>query len=258
MAVAISTQEITYRYDSDIRAICFALFLSIVLHLCIVRALPWLETVNSKPPLNIIAEFQTLAPPPPPPVEAKPLETTVKPEVVKAAEPPAPTTKTHAVAVPVLSSENVVPDSNYNVPDIPMPATLPNLPSPVAAPEAQPKESSSTASASSSSKTTSSSSWDDSEVWDEYGSNLQKLCERNKQYPAIAIRRGYQGSGKVLVRFSAEGKTNSVSMEVSTGQKSLDDQAIEMVKKSVNELPVPAKFRGREFRISIPVDFKLE
>ena len=84
------------------------------------------------------------------------------------------------------------------------------------------------------------------------------MCERNKQYPAIAIRRGYQGSGKVLVRFSAEGKVTSISMEKSTGQKSLDDQAIEMVKKSLNELPAPVKFKGREFRVSIPVEFKLE
>jgi protein TonB len=226
------------------------------------RALPWLEVVKTPLPLNIIAELKTLAPPPPLPVVAKPIEPPTKPELVKPIQQPKPTPKPQTVATPVLAAQHTEQVSNYTVPDIPKPAIMPTQPNPVAAPEAHTKETSapatSSAPSSAVSSPTSTSTWEDSDVWGEFGNNLQKLCERNKQYPAIAIRRGYQGSGKVLVRFSAEGKTTSVTMAISTGQKSLDDQAIVMVKKSLNELPVPEKFKGREFKLTIPVDFKLE
>jgi len=249
------------QHDSSSFVFSFALAISLVMHLTIMRALPWLEAVKTPLPLNIIAELKVLAPPPPP-AESKPIEPPTKPEVVKPTQQPKPTPKPQAVATPVLAAQHTEQVSNYTVPDIPKPATIPTQPGPVAAPEAQTKETSapttSSAPSNAVSSPTSTSTWEDSDIWDEYGSNLQRLCERNKQYPAIAIRRGYQGSGKVLVRFSAEGKTTSVTMAISTGQKSLDDQAIEMVKKSLNELPVPAKFKGREFKLTIPVDFKLE
>ncbi|MDI1298725.1 energy transducer TonB [Methylotenera sp.] len=237
-----------------------ALIFSLLMHFAIMRALPWLEAVKTKPPITILAELQEAPPPPPPSQVAKP--EVVKPEVVKDIQPK-PTPKTQAVAVPVLAAERTEQVANqYTVPDIPKPATVPTQPSPVAAPETQTKETAAPAASSVPSNAVSSSAststWVDSDVWDDFGSNLQRLCERYKQYPAIAIRRGYQGSGKVLVRFSAEGKTTSVTIEKSTGQKSLDDQALEMVRKSLNELPVPAKFKGREFKLTIPVDFKLE
>lgn len=237
-----------------------ALVLSLLLHFAIMRALPWLAVAKTKPPMTIVAELQE-APPPPPPQEIK--QELVKPEVVKT-EQAKPVVKTQAVAVPVLATERTQPTpNNYTVPDIPQPTAVPTQPSPVAAPEAHTKETSaptasSSATSSAASSSASASTWDDSEVWDDYGNSLQKLCERYKQYPSIAIRRGYQGSGKVLVRFSAEGKVSGIAMEKSTGQKSLDDQALEMVKKSLNELPVPTKFKGREFKLTVPVDFKLE
>lgn len=259
----MNKQLLDEQHDSSSFVFSFALAISLVMHLTIMRALPWLEAVKTPLPLNIIAELKVLAlPPPPPPAESKPIEPPTKPEVVKPTQQPKPTPKPQAVATPVLAAQHTEQVSNYTVPDIPKPAIMPTQPSPVAAPEAQTKETSapttSSAPSNAVSSPTSTSTWEDSDVWDEYGSNLQRLCERNKQYPAIAIRRGYQGSGKVLVRFSAEGKTTSVTMAMSTGQKSLDDQAIEMVKKSLNELPVPAKFKGREFKLTIPVDFKLE
>ena len=237
-----------------------ALVFSLLIHFSIMHVLPWLEVAKTKPPITIVAEFQEAPPPPPPAQVVKP--EVVKPEVVKDALPK-PTPKTQAVSVPVLAAERTEQvTNNYTVPDIPKPTTVPTQPSTVASPETQTKETSapsaSSASSSAVSSSASASTWDDSEVWDDYGNSLQRLCERYKQYPAIAIRRGYQGSGKVLVRFSAEGKTTSMTMEKSTGQKSLDDQALEMVRKSLNELPVPAKFKGREFKLTIPVDFKLE
>jgi periplasmic protein TonB len=248
------------RFEADFKVISVALFLSLVMHVGIMRVLPWLESVKTPLPLNIIAELRTLAPPPPPPsTQSNPIQPPTKPALEKPIQRPTP--KPQTVASPVLAARQTEQISNYTVPDIPKPAIMPTQPSPVAMPEPQTEEA--TVSTTSTMPTSVASSptsttWQDSDVWDEYGSDLQRLCERNKRYPAIAIRRGYQGSGKVLVRFSADGKTTSIRMEKSTGQKSLDDQAIEMVTKSLNELPLPAKFKGREFNLTIPIDFKLE
>jgi protein TonB len=260
--LTIDINPLANQLDSNFRAICFALLISLGLHFSVMRALPWLAVVNTQSPLTIIAEIETFTPPPPPITESKPVESPSKPDEAKSTQQPQRTPKSQAVATPILAAQHTEQASNYTVADVPKSATIPAQPSPVTAPETQSNETFAPATSiepsSAASSPTSTSSWDDSDVWDEYGNSLQKLCERNKQYPAIAIRRGYQGSGKVLVRFSAEGKTTSITMEISTGQKSLDDQALEMVRKSLNELPVPTKFKGREFKLTIPVDFKLE
>jgi periplasmic protein TonB len=233
-----------------------ALILSLVMHFAIMRALPWLEAVRAKPPIAIMAEL--MQPPPPPPAEApaepKPDESITKPEVVKVEQ-----LKPKPQAAPVLTSRHADSiDNRYVVPETPQPAIIPSeSAAPVA--EASTETVAATPSASSNAASSpSTSNWDDSDVWDEFGSNLQKLCERYKRYPEIARRRGWQGSGAVVVRFSKEGKTLSITIEQSTGQNSLDDQALEMVRKSLADLPLPTKFRGREFKLTIPVDFKLE
>ena len=245
--------------DSDIVAFSFALILSMMLHFAVMHALPWLEAAKAKPPISVIAELMPPPPPPPPPAEvpteSKLDEPVIKPEVVKV-EQPKPSPKPQAS--PVLASEHAEPmDNRYVVPDTPQPVAAPSEPT-ASETSTAPTES---APASSKNVATSSSpatNWSDSDVWDEFGRNLQRLCERNKRYPEIARRRGWQGAGSVVVQFSKEGKTLSISIEQSTGQKTLDDQAMEMVRKSLNELPVPDKFKGREFKLTIPVDFKLE
>lgn len=245
-----------YELQYDSWLMYSALTISLIMHLSIMRALPWLEAARAKPPIAIIAEL--MQPPPPPPAETptelKPDEPITKPEVVKVEQP-----KPKPQAEPVLASRHADPiDNRYTVPDTPQPAIAPSEPTAPAA-EAPTSTAAATPSASSNSASSpSTSTWNDSDVWDEYGNDLQKLCERYKRYPEIARRRGWQGAGTVVVRFSAEGKTISVSTEKSTGQKVLDEQAIEMVKKSLADLPLPHKFKGREFKLTIPVDFKLE
>lgn len=242
------------------KAISIALTISLIMHIGVMRVLPWLETVKYKPPLTIIAELKTLLPPPPQSVQSQPTEPLIKPEVVKVE--PKPTLKPQAMATPVLATERAdkSPD-NYAVPETakavttPTESAAPAMVEAIAAPQQQAAAASSKHEAMASAST---STWDDSELWDEYGRNLQKMVERNKQYPAIAVRRNWQGLVKVIVRFSVDGKPLSVLIEKTSGQKVLDEQALEMVKKSLNDLPTPNKFKGREFKLTIPVDFKLE
>jgi len=240
-------------HESNFAAISTALMLSLMIHFAIMRVLPWLESIKAKTPIEIMAEFRQLPPPPASetPSEIKPVETPVQPDVPKVEHKPVPK--------PILVAKQTEPIPNdYIVPESHPQETLPSETATATA--AAPSVSSATTSSVSSeaAASNSTSTWDDSELWDDYGSNLQKLIEGYKQYPAIAVRRGWQGLAKVLVSFSPEGKAIIVLIEKSTGQKVLDDKALEMVKKGINDLPVPNKFRGREFRVSIPVSFKLE
>lgn len=253
-----NVQSLVNQYDSDFRVISFALLISIVMHFSFMRALPWLETVKAIPPLDIIAELQILAPPQPPSVASKPVEQPSEPEITKVNNQPKQIFKTQAL--PVLTSKQAEPTSTYTAPEVPQLTKMSNEPSAPVEPEPTSAQSESVAVASENTSTTfsSTSTWDDSDVWDEYGSNLQRLCERNKRYPEIARRRGWQGLVKVMARFSTEGKVLGIMIQTSSGQNTLDEQALEMVRKSINELPLPSKFKGREFKITIPVDFKLE
>ena len=248
--------------DSDTQYFLLAIGLSIAMHFMVMRLIPLMEKYEPKPPVDIVAELLTMAPPPPPPVMAESTpaeETPVRPiEKQVQKEPKAVTTKPD----PILTSKSAEAPSDYAVPDTPRAEEINKVPSAPVVSAPAPAETSNTEQTSASSKNTSSSNtasdWSDSDLWDEYGNNLQRLCERNKKYPEIARRRGLQGLAKVAVHFSAEGKPLSIVIESSSGQASLDDQAVEMVKKSIKELPLPNKFRGRDFKISIPIDFKLD
>ena len=74
-----------YEQQYDSWLMYSALTISLIMHLSIMRALPWLEAARAKPPIAIIAEL--MQPPPPPPAETptelKPDEPITKPEVVK-------------------------------------------------------------------------------------------------------------------------------------------------------------------------------
>jgi protein TonB len=248
--------------ENDTPYFLIAIGLSMTFHFLVMHLIPMLDQYQSKPPLNIVAEILTLAPPPPPPMPAenKPIEEMpIKPIEKPIQKEPKPVAK---LPDPILTSKSPAQASDYVVPDAPRAEQADKQPSAPVTPAPSATETTETAanvaSAKNTSTTNNSAEFSDSDIWDEYGNNLQKLCERNKQYPAIAIRRGYEGSGKVLVKFSADGKASSIAIEKSTGQKSLDDQAIEMVRKSLSELPLPAKFIGKSFKISIPIEFKLE
>jgi protein TonB len=250
--------------EGDTQYFLLAVGISIVLHFMVMQLIPLMDKFEPKPPINIVAEILTMEPPPPPPpppiTETQPVEETpVKPIEKQVQKEPKP-----IIEKPdsILTSKSAEAPSDYVVPDTPRSEEINKTPSAPVAPVAAPTESTSSeqsaASSNASNTNTSSTNWSDTDLWDEYGNNLQRLCERNKKYPEIARRRNLQGSVKVAVHFSAEGKPLNIAVESSSGHASLDDQAIEMVKKSIKELPLPNKFRGRDFKITIPIDFKLE
>jgi periplasmic protein TonB len=265
------------------------LILSIAIHLLILYGLPWLNPINLTPagmqhitasfkvlpsPIQATAEpLPTIPPVPDTPIE--PLPEPVKPTPIKPiqkqAEPPK--------AEPVLQSTERATAEEFAIveqtPDTTADTTTdtteitptpPATATPSAATNQQAKAASS-ATTNTNDKTNNNPittpsraarTNQDSGLLDAYGRDLQRLCERHKQYPSIAIRRNLEGAGTVLVTFNQDGSINSINIEQSTGEQSLDDQAIKMVEKSLRALPLPAKLNGQVLTLSVPVSFRLD
>jgi protein TonB len=98
----------------------------------------------------------------------------------------------------------------------------------------------------------------DGGFWNDYGRKLQTVCSQFKFYPVKAARQGWQGEVEVLIHFQADGKTINITVDKSSQHKILDNQAIEMVKKGLAELPLPSSYFGRDVKLIMPVEFKLK
>ncbi|HEY0268489.1 MAG TPA: energy transducer TonB [Methyloradius sp.] len=99
---------------------------------------------------------------------------------------------------------------------------------------------------------------DTNDARNQYGVLLTRAIARYKQYPAIAQRRGWEGD--VILELQLDGNGNLISSRIyqSSNRETLDNQALEMVRK-VAPFPLPPQsLRGRSFTILVPVSFKLE
>ncbi len=97
----------------------------------------------------------------------------------------------------------------------------------------------------------------DDEAWDGYGQQLYDMVSKNKNYPAIAIRRNLEGEVTILAKFN-KGELVSVSIIQPSGHQPLDDEALRMVKKAITALVVKGALSKKSFNIKVPVSFKLD
>jgi protein TonB len=91
-----------------------------------------------------------------------------------------------------------------------------------------------------------------------YGTSVSRLLARYREYPRVALMRGWEGTVTVELRVAPGGKLIEAKVEGSSGHEVLDTQALEMVKR-VPELPQPPQgLRDREFAVFVPVVFRLQ
>ena len=93
---------------------------------------------------------------------------------------------------------------------------------------------------------------------EQYRLALIAATRRYKRYPATAMENGWQGRVEVRMVIGANGMLAGTSIKTSSGYEILDKQAVNMLKKGKTTIPIPAKLRGREFHIDVPVIFNLE
>ena len=76
-------------------------------------------------------------------------------------------------------------------------------------------------------------------------------------YPAVAIRRGYEGSVLLNVRVLPNGKAEEVTVFRSSGHKVLDNAALRAVKKW-KFVPAQRGFKAVSSWVKVPIEFRLE
>jgi protein TonB len=250
----ITNQLLLEQPDNEIHIISIAFGLSLALHYIVLHALPWLEAVKAKPPISITAELQVLAPSVPPPVETKSAEQTSKPAVEKVEKP--------KKLLPVLASQAESAPKEYEVADTHQPSQIANVQAPTVIHESNPTPSTtetitpSPKNAPTSTPSTVSDEVSAEEAWDGYGQSLYELVGKNKNYPQMAIRRNWEGEVKVMAKFVL-GKLIEIILVSTSGHKVLDDEALEMVRKSVGILPIKGNLSKKTFTVTVPVNFKL-
>ena len=246
-----------------------ALVFSLCLHAALFTLLPRFQNAPALKPITFeiefIAEAEQTTPLQPP--DFVPPEPVVEPQIEKPITPrnPTPQVKRISTPSPVLSSESggeepapslspvitetQVMQTNEDAVQSPAPAPM------QAASEPAPVKSL-TIPIQSVVKSESDEATQD-EAWSGYGELLHDYVGKHKQYPQIAIRRNLEGTVTVSARIS-QGRLIEITLVDSSGHKVLDEQALKMVRKAVEELPVQANLARKSFTVLIPVDFRLE
>lgn len=84
-------------------------------------------------------------------------------------------------------------------------------------------------------------------------------ARRFKRYPRLARERGWEGTVEVVVLVGGPaGLAGTVQLQRSSGYGLLDDQGLEMLNRALAATPLPEALRGRELRLVLPIEFKLE
>lgn len=246
----------------------YALLLSLALHIAAYLCLPYLKQTPLPKPTRFEVELtQLLAQAPSQPASAsaptqpEPVQEQPKPQVPKPITKPTRITKPQEVA-PVLATETPDASAEYTAP------TTPAVSEPLTSQTNNTTQTSTSATTThTSSEPTNSVSTQTSEdampseatpdeAWDGYGQQLYDLVGKNKNYPAIAIRRNWEGTVKLLAKFVA-GRLVDVTIVESSQRQPLDDEAMRMLKKAVAQIPVKGALASKNFTVVVPVDFKL-
>jgi periplasmic protein TonB len=231
----------------------WAIVCSILLHVLLAITLPNIKFDISKDkpqPLTVEIMQPVALPEPiaqPEPIKPEPIK---KPELVKepklVTEPvkpvkqkspePAPVQETSAEPV---TAEPPPPNVIAVVPKVDAPPVI-SVPTPEPPKKVEPSDA------------------DVNDARAQYGSTLGRAIAKHKSYPKIAQMRGWQGEVLLDLKLDGSGNVQSASIKESSGHESLDNQALEMVRKASPFPAPPEALRGRSFNITVPVSFKLE
>ncbi|HQR53006.1 MAG TPA: TonB family protein [Burkholderiales bacterium] len=258
------------RAGTSPRLVLAALAISIGLHAAALSFLPHFRRPAFKPATRVEVELAT--PPPPAPEESvemapTPARESPPPPPEKApaharnalsAKPVKKTRPSNEVALPVLAAKEPAEEKDSHVVlEVPAARSPEELPlgtrpgtEPFSTPPAASPDGRSTAG-------TGDGTGDDESRLQGYLRRLHERASQHRNYPLVALRRGWQGRARVAVSFAAGGAVVSVSLDRSSGHDVLDEQAVEMVRKAVSELPIEARLARRPITVVVPVEFKL-
>lgn len=206
-----------------------------------------IELVKEQPPATAMPVAQpepTPTPPKPEPAKPQPVKHETKPVEQKPVTPQKPS------ATPETPAETAHP-----VVESPAPAVITAKPSvseakpeTVVLPPAPPPEPA---------KATGPSEGDIDAARNAFKEAAQREIQKNLRYPRIALERGIEGVTHLHITFDDHGNITGIEIMESSGNKALDNAAIETVKKSQFKALFNDILRGRLKSTNVPVSFKL-
>ena len=218
-------------------AFVWALAISIAMHIIAAIGIPNISVEAMVKPTELIIELAQ--PKPEPPATPEPVKPNVVPQP-KAKVIPQPIVK--PVNTPQPISEPLPPPVIAAAPKAEIPPTF-VAPAPVVTKPEPPKPTVNQA--------------DLDSARNQYGSALSREIAKHINYPGIAKMRGWQGVVEIDFQLDGNGKILSQKIHTSSGFPVLDNQALEMVKKSNFPMP-PEVLKSSAFNVTVPVSFKLE
>ncbi len=237
----------------------WAIACSLLLHVLIIAMLPNIKFNAAKKPdvltIELVPPVKLVPPPvlapkkqaepitPPKPVEKKPAKPSPKPLAKPVAKPVNP----KPIQIPIVEPtfhEPVRETQPQVLTSSPKAETTPAFTTPVSNPEPP--------------KPTAPSEIDLNAARGQYADMLRREVVKDKKYPSIASRRGYQGEVVLEVKLDSNGNVLSVNIKTSSSFESLDNEAMAKIRR-IAPFPLPPEaLRGRTFSVTVPISFKLE
>lgn len=91
-----------------------------------------------------------------------------------------------------------------------------------------------------------------------YAEAVRARIVRDQRYPGEALINDWEGTTEVILVIGPDGQVKSARVEASSGHVVLDAEAVTKA-RAVTDLPPPPRFlRGREFKVAVPIIFRLE
>lgn len=225
--------------DRASRLLGYAVLASLLLHALVFYILPAAREFAALVPPEaepLIARVEQLEPPPAPAPEPEP-------EVRKSA-PPAPM---HVVKPMPARAAEPVPEPAPPQPDPVLPAPAP---APAVAPQPLPAQPVPAPAPSTPAI--------DPHLRSDYAQRINAAAERYKVYPRVAIDNNWQGEVELVMAIGSDGRIASLRVTKSSGQRVLDDQALEMFARAKPRVRMPAALRGHAFELELRAVFRLE
>lgn len=90
-----------------------------------------------------------------------------------------------------------------------------------------------------------------------YLSRVRGKLEAVKRYPALAKRRGTEGTARVAIVIDAAGRPDGVRIAASSGSPLLDEEVERMVARAAPFPPLPAELGEPSVRLVVPISFAI-
>ncbi|HSI24564.1 MAG TPA: energy transducer TonB, partial [Methylotenera sp.] len=216
----------------------WALICSVLLHVLIAVIVPdfKFEIRKDKPQPLTIEIMQPTPPAPvalPEPVVPEPVEPEPIKKEIKPVEPVKPVRKKTPEPAPIEEANPEPATAEPAPPSVITAAPKADVPPVITAPPPEPP------------KKIEPNENEINNALSQYGSMLGRAIAKHKSYPKIAQMRGWQGECLLDLKIDSNGTVLSANIKESRGHESLDNQALEMVRKA-SPFPAPREaLRGR-------------